>query len=132
MPNTVSEIVAKYKGVVAEWFLPITLILIGLTAFGLGRLSAMGDERSGLVIRLPDGTTQTAAVYQATKSVASAPKAPVGAGEGAYVASKSGTKYYLPSCSGVSRIKEENKVWFVTIADALASGYTAAANCPGI
>lgn len=51
---------------------------------------------------------------------------------GRYVASKNGTKYYLPSCSGAKRIKEENKIWFATIEDAKASGKTAATNCKGL
>ena len=51
---------------------------------------------------------------------------------GAYVASKSGKRYYLPDCAGVSRIKEENKVWFKTKVDAESRGYSPAANCKGI
>lgn len=51
---------------------------------------------------------------------------------GAYVASKNGTRYYLPWCSGVKRIKEENKVWFNTREEAVARGLLPAANCPGI
>ncbi len=52
--------------------------------------------------------------------------------EGKYVASKNGTKYYLPTCSGATRIKEANRVWFSTVADAQASGRTPASNCPGL
>ncbi len=131
MGNRVAEILYKYKGLLGEWLLPGVLILVGLTAFGLGRLSVMGEEGPRLLIRLPDGTTQTAAAYAATPPVAAAP-ASAPAKSGAFVASKSGTKYYLPECSGVSRIKEENKVWFATVGEAQAAGYTAAANCPGL
>jgi methylphosphotriester-DNA--protein-cysteine methyltransferase len=48
------------------------------------------------------------------------------------VASKSGSIYYLPNCSGVKNIKDENKVWFATEEDAAAAGYGKAANCPGL
>lgn len=51
---------------------------------------------------------------------------------GAYVASKTGTKYYLPWCGTAGRIKEENKVWFVTKAEAEAAGYEPAKNCKGL
>jgi hypothetical protein len=51
---------------------------------------------------------------------------------GKYVGSKTGTKYYLPTCSGAKRIKDENKRWFVSKEDAEKDGYTAAANCPGL
>lgn len=126
MPERISELVAKYKGHAAEWILSILLVLTGLTAFGLGRLSAMGEEGARLLIRLPDGTTQTAAAYQS----AAAPAEPGAAARaGAYVASKSGSKYYPSTCAGAARIKEENKIWFATVADAESAGYTAAANC---
>jgi hypothetical protein len=49
--------------------------------------------------------------------------------EGKYVASKNGSKYYLPECSGVKRIKEENKIWFDTIKEAEKEGYEPAKNC---
>jgi len=52
--------------------------------------------------------------------------------QGIYVASKNGTRYYLPGCSGVSRIKEENKIWFQTKDQAEARGLLPAANCPGL
>lgn len=48
------------------------------------------------------------------------------------VASKSGTKIYYVWCSGVSRIKPENKVYFDTIEEALKKGYKPASNCPGM
>ncbi len=129
MGNRIAEILRRHKGLLELWLLPAVLVLVGLTAFGLGRLSALGERGEGLVIRLPDGSVQTAAAYAATTpaKVAAAP-----ATSGTYVASKSGTKYYLPSCSGAGRIKEENKVWFETVAEAQAAGYTAAANCPGL
>ena len=48
------------------------------------------------------------------------------------VASKSGTKVYFIWCSGVKRIKEENKVYFETIEIALDKGYEKAKKCPGM
>jgi len=49
-----------------------------------------------------------------------------------YIGSKNGTKYHLPWCSGALRIKEENKVWFASKAEAEEAGYSPAANCKGI
>ncbi len=51
---------------------------------------------------------------------------------GTYVASKTGTKYYLPSCGTAKRIKDSNKVWFMTKTEAEAAGYQPAANCKGL
>ena len=95
------------KETLDPYFLPIIVVLVGLSAFGLGRLSAAG-ESSPLV-------QSNEAPYSAN-----------------FVASKSGASYYLPSCSGVAKIKEENRVWFATVAEAQAVGDTAAINCPGL
>lgn len=54
---------------------------------------------------------------------------PVKATDGAYIASKNGTKYYPKACSGVKRIKEANRVYFETAADAEAQGYSLASGC---
>lgn len=48
------------------------------------------------------------------------------------VASKSGTRVYYVWCTGVSRIKPENKVYFDTVEEALNKGYKPASNCPGL
>lgn len=48
---------------------------------------------------------------------------------GQIVASKGGTKYYLPSCPGAARISDANKVWFASASAAEAAGYSRAANC---
>ena len=52
--------------------------------------------------------------------------------KGLVLASKSGKKYYYPWCTGVDRIKEENKVWFTTIEDAKKAGLTPASGCAGL
>ncbi len=51
---------------------------------------------------------------------------------GTYVASKAGKRYYLLSCGGAKTIKETNRIYFNSKADAEARGYTPAANCKGI
>lgn len=71
--------------------------------------------------------TQTPA---ATKNIETA--ANVAPQDGKYVASKNGTRYYLPSCSSAARIKAENRVWFATTLEAEAAGLTPATNCPGL
>jgi len=51
---------------------------------------------------------------------------------GEVVASKAGTKYYLPTCAGADRISDDNKVWFASADLARAQGYEPASNCNGI
>ncbi len=112
------------------YLLPLIVVLVGVGAFGLGRLSYMRDTTQALRVVYPDG--EPARPLASTAAVAAAAPAPVKAGEGAYVASKNGSKYYLTTCSSANRIKQENRVYFVTAKDALAAGYEAAANCPGL
>ena len=44
-------------------------------------------------------------------------------------ASKNGTKYYFPWCSGSSRVKLENRVYYESEESAKKSGKTVAAGC---
>jgi hypothetical protein len=46
-----------------------------------------------------------------------------------FVASKTGTKYYPPDCSGINRIKIENRVYFATEQEAQDKGYTRTTTC---
>lgn len=46
-----------------------------------------------------------------------------------FVASKTGTKYYPSDCGSVSRIKEENRVYFATEDDAKDKGYERTTAC---
>ncbi len=110
--------------------LPLVVSLVALGAFGLGRLSAQGDTKEAFRVIYPEA--QAAKPLANTAAVFAAAPAPVAAGEGAYVASKNGSKYYLTTCSGANRIKKENRVYFVSAHDAAAAGYEPAAQCPGL
>ncbi len=44
-------------------------------------------------------------------------------------ASNNGTRYYYPSCSGLARIKPENRVYFDTVEEAETAGFSLAENC---
>lgn len=46
-----------------------------------------------------------------------------------FVASKTGTKYYPIDCGSVSRIKEENRVYFTTEDEAKDKGYERTTSC---
>ncbi len=105
------------------------IVAVSLASYGLGRIS----------VALPAGGS-TASQGAAPAAVSASRIAPaesaktedIPAPEGGYVASKNGTKYHLPWCGSAKQIKEENKIWFATKADAERAGYTAASNCPGI
>lgn len=114
---TIAETREICKGLIArvprDVLLVSILVLASLLSFGLGFLAGLeaGQGSSVSLGVLTPLATSTA---------------------GSVVASKNGTKYYLPQCAGAERISEANKVWFVSAAQALAAGYTPAANCAGL
>ncbi len=122
------------------------ILLTGTLCFGLGTLAGReeGSKGDGFWIeQLPPeelgiaATTSAAdpapvsasvapSVFQPAAAAASAPQA------GNYVASKTGSKYYLPTCASAKRIKDENKVWFATKEAAEKAGYQPSAACKGL
>ncbi len=123
-------------------FVPVLIILVGLGGFGLGKLNKIEQSKLPIVIEHSTSTQKdtTPAVGTAT------PPNLGGAGGGTstdpvtstitkrriYVASRTGTAYYLPSCASANRIAEKNKVWFETKQEAESAGYKPAANCKGM
>lgn len=116
----------------------LILVLSSTASFGLGVLAGRDMAAPGRLVPVSGRGEGFQILDQSGAKVApgllpAAAAAPIlGVPGQGYVASKSGTKYYLPTCSGVGRIKEENKVWYATKADAEAAGLTPAAACPGI
>ena len=121
----------------------IILVLVGVSAFGLGRLTAMGEKTKRVVIHSPMLMASVAEaipsdselppsypVASETKDFNSAAATSSLSVEHNFVASKNGTKYYLPTCSGAARIKPMNQIWFATVADAKLADYTPSATCP--
>lgn len=102
-------------------FFAVLLCLTGVVSFMLGQHSV---AESGLVT-VPS-ENQAGVVFMDTPD-------PVVASEATrVVASKSGTKYHLLTCSGAKTIKEANKIYFDSIDQAKAAGYGPAANCAGL
>ena len=91
------------------------IVLASIASFGLGFLAGR-DE--GFVEQGSGGASEGSL-------------APTGTA-GEVVASKAGTKYYLPGCAGANRIAEENKVYFASPELARAQGYEPADNCTGL
>ncbi len=124
-----------------ELFPALLILVVGVLSFGLGRLSVystvavpqryvssmQGAQASVSQSSQPGKNAEETKMKTATTSVAKAQ-----AGEKKYVASKNGTKYHLPWCSGAAHIAEKNKVWFASKEAAAAAGYTPASNCKGI
>lgn len=109
----------------------IGIVLISNTLlFGIGYLCAMESDVSGIVstsFPLPNSIVPQKALNMEMESDSLKRKA-----SRSIVASRNGTKYYFRWCSGVSRIKEENKVWFETTKEAEDRGYEPSKNCVGL
>lgn len=133
---SIEEIREKIKGRIdfdevleKNTFLTALVVLVAIISFGLGRWSGLETVNKNIEIEFPKG--QEASAYLGVYATTT-PKAAAFKTSGTYVASKNGTKYYLPSCSSSKRISEKNRIWFDTRAEAENAGYSPAANCKGI
>lgn len=135
----VQDILEKIKELPREFwndiFTVFVIMLVSLGSFGLGRLSVLYESprEHGAPLEVVQSTSdappRTSGVVHGVSAQDESGASPAA---GTYVASKGGTKYHLPWCSGAQRIKEENKIFFATKTEAEAAGYTPASNCKGI
>lgn len=148
---TIAEIEERGKQALArvprKAFVAGTALVVA-GAYGLGVMSGEHTSQTPIYthtsnragerpVAQPAAAIAASPVASASQAPESAPSNPgktgtATAATGKYVASKSGTRFYLPTCSGANRIKEENKIWFATEAEAEAAGFTPAAKCPGL
>lgn len=116
----------------------LVIILVGLSAFALGRVSASqtkpASSQAGLRLVGEDvaGATSTTEGGGSVETPGTSVAGVAGAVAGGVVASKSGTKYHFPWCAGAKAIKDANKIWFTSTAEAKAAGYQPASNCKGL
>jgi hypothetical protein len=125
------------RGRQTDLFLAGLIFLVSVGSFGLGRLSAIWSEKEPVritqnaerqTLNVKNGIDNAVAENASAVSAFSVQNSALGK----YVASKNGTAYHYPWCSGAKRIKEENKIWFQTKTEAEAKGYKPAANCDGL
>ncbi len=109
-----------------RFFIAFLICLVGTGSFGLGRLSVLPKKNVPLSIGYESQNTAFSAAIASSAETTQEKSQP---NSQKIVASKSGTRYYFPACSGGKRIKEENKIWFDSEADAKALGYSLAQNC---
>ncbi|PJE74337.1 MAG: hypothetical protein COV01_02460 [Candidatus Taylorbacteria bacterium CG10_big_fil_rev_8_21_14_0_10_41_48] len=125
--------IKRYIGLLdrKDVYMTIIIALTAISAYILGRLSVLDTSSTSVTIENKAGVFSinqtTESTIKSTATVSDTSK-----NQGVYVASKSSTKYHLPTCSGAQRIAEANKIWFTSKVEAEKAGYTPAANCPGI
>ncbi|KKT78735.1 MAG: hypothetical protein UW74_C0017G0004 [Candidatus Giovannonibacteria bacterium GW2011_GWC2_44_8] len=108
----------KVKAREGDLFLIAVIILVAITGFALGRISAIKEEKFPIQISAKEAKPPLG-------GLASKPAVEL-------MGSKNGTVYHLLSCSGAKSIKEENKIYFSSKEEAQKAGYRPAANCPGL
>lgn len=145
LPDILEKVKAGAAANKRALYVGALVILIGLGSFGLGRLSSLWPKKEPLRIEYPAPDQNTADIglpvnhaaagagaNNAEAQAAAQTPVPTPATTGNYVASRNGTAYHLPTCPGAKQIKDENKIWFATRAEAERAGYKPAGNCPGL
>lgn len=134
---TIAEIRGRSKQLIGR--IPVDLLVVAIpiltatASSGLGVLAGRGDSGGGGKgggLWIEDMSANSTLPAAATASVPSLTAPSVGSGP--YVVSKTGTKYYLATCGNAKKIKDTNRVYFASKAEAEAKGFTAASNCPGL
>ena len=111
-----------------ELYLTAAIVLVAIISFGLGRLSKIREEKTPITIENVKENAETSESKPLlTSNVDSGIKA-----DKIFVASRNGKKYYYAWCESAKTIKEQNRIWFATQAEAEKAGYQPAANCKGL
>jgi hypothetical protein len=113
---SIKQLFVKIKDNESEIYITLLVLLISMFLFGLFRIISIELNRETIKIDVSErsGNWRNEDVL------------------GLLVASKNGSKYHFPWCSGALRIKNENKIWFSSFEEAKASGYEKALNCVGL
>ena len=115
-----------------DLIIAVGFFLAAVMSFGLGRLSILAESQRKEPINIQRRVFQDSDIpgkQIAAKNIETDLKNDMAAL--LYVGSKNSNKYHLPDCPGALRIKEENKIWFSSKAEAENLGYIQADNCAG-
>lgn len=103
------------------WITILIIFFIGLSSFGFGRFSvSKNNEPISIEYASTNEDIKNEKMTQSNDIFSKSNK---------IIASKNGTKYYYQNCSGISKIKNENKIFFASEKEAESKGYSLAANC---
>ncbi len=123
-------------------FVVMIVLLVGLSSFGLGRLSKdttnqgvqveylnLNDSNQGNVLSAFTKEANTNSISSGTQVNSNKlPSVSNSVGK-SFFASNRGQKYYSIGCSAGKTIKQENRVYFATKAEAEKAGYELSSSC---
>ena len=108
----------------------LVVVLVGVSSFGLGRLSTMDtNDNNGIILENNNPNIVKGEIGKSIEAENSIDNTMINTKEKLYVASKNGKLYYGVGCSGANRISEKNKVWFASREDAEKAGYSISSSC---
>ena len=113
-----------------ELYLTAAIVLVAVISFGLGRLSKIREEKTPITIENVKENEETSESKPLLTS--NVDKTNSTATSKIFVASRNGKKYYYAWCESANVIKEQNRIWFSTQAEAEKAGYQPATNCKGL
>lgn len=121
---SIPETRSKIKALVIPLFKIGCFVLILSISFILGRISALSGNRpkTPLKIIYPPFVTTSIPLYK-TSAASNEPDL------WAFAGSKTGETYYPKDCPGLTRIKPENRVYFITAQEASDAGYHVSTAC---
>ncbi|MBI3273864.1 MAG: hypothetical protein HYZ69_01850 [Candidatus Colwellbacteria bacterium] len=133
LSETAQKVKIWAEGRKNDIYIAALIFLVGMSSFGLGRLSALLQKKEPIRIEKaePKEIESLPAESANQKNSNLTASLPLSA-QGKYVASKSGKAYHFPWCPGALKIKESNRVWFDSKEEAASAGYMPAANCEGL
>ncbi len=110
----------------ADIAIAIGFILVGVIAFGAGRLSAPKIIRNPIVIEEPNASTSMNFFSDVSQPISNTigETAQTQSQKGLFVASKNSKVYHWPWCAPAKKIKPENQIWFKDEAQAKVAGYS--------
>ena len=127
-------IIKQYKSFVYTLFLCSTLVLCGCALYALGRIHGLALQQKPLVLTLSENAYRERIATHYDASLRTAQEGSAANQESitkdcAVLASINGSKYYFPTCSGISRIAPENLRCFPSEEAAREAQYTLAKTC---
>lgn len=116
----------------ADVVLAFTIVLISITAFNLGKISAFKQQKIPITITEPrtvSGLETMDYSNSENQNSLNAKRSTLNATPVVASKNSTGKLYHFLWCSSASKIADKNKITFATEAAAIAAGYALAGNC---
>lgn len=130
MLSKLPKLVKTYQ---SDIILAITVVLISIMAFNLGKISAFQQKKTPIKIIEPvdSGQFTEKSVVNSKSENPQLKTVNYKLETNSVVASKNSTSkvYHFPWCPSASKIADKNKLTFATETAAISAGYTLAGNC---